>query len=169
MNNNQIKGVALIIGGILSAFILPFLLRLILGYDWDSLIYSYPIIPKIFYLFALVLSGFGVYSLISKVDKNDNADDTNKISESVKSEVQTNKVVKITVVGGLIGLLVGNPVESLNKRIKTENSQGWEVVQILPDTSINLLIWILRLILLAITFLFYTTSNGYYIVLKQKS
>ena len=96
-------------------------------------------------------------------------------TESIKNEniivdnqCQHNKVVKVTLTGGIIGLLSGDAIDSLNEMIKSENSKGWEVVQILPDNNINLITIVLRMLLLLITFLLYTKSNGYFIVLKKK-
>ena len=82
---------------------------------------------------------------------------------------QSNKVVKITLTGGLIGLFIGNAIDTLNKNINEENSNGWEVVQIMPDTNTNLAIVVVRILLLICTFLLYTTDNGYFIVYKTNN
>ena len=110
-------------------------------------------------VFALI-----IIAIISAVKNNKDVE-----NNFVTQADQTNKVSRVILVGGLIGLFTGNPVDSLNKKIKIENLQGWEVIQVIPDTNLNLLTLILRILLLIITLFFYTTSNGYYIILKRKS
>lgn len=83
-------------------------------------------------------------------------------------DTNKNKVVNVTLAGGLIGLFAGSPANALNKRIIKENQEGWKVVQVIPAATGNILVYLLRLILLTITLLFYTTSNGYYIVLEKQ-
>ncbi len=121
-------------------------------------------------------SGFGILQLIiliviiliiiTIINALKNKKDVN--SSLITQQDQINKVCKVSLIGGLIGLFSGSPVDSLNKRIKIENAQGWEVIQIIPDTNLNLLELILRILLLIITLFIYTTSNGYYIILKSK-
>jgi len=81
---------------------------------------------------------------------------------------QTNKVVNVALVGGLIGLFVASPQNSLNSRIKTENANGWRVVQVISADSGNIFLYIFRLLLLVITFFLYTTANGYYVIMEKK-
>ena len=80
-----------------------------------------------------------------------------------------NKVINVTLHGGIIGLLISSPMQRLNKEIKAANETGWNVVQIIPSESGNLFLFLLRLFLLCITLLLYTTANGYYVVLEKKS
>lgn len=80
-----------------------------------------------------------------------------------------NKVINVTLVGGLIGLLANSPHNALNRAIKRENVQGWRVVQVIPSASGNILLWILRIFLLFITLLLFTTANGYYVILERSA
>ncbi len=80
----------------------------------------------------------------------------------------TNKVVNVTLTGGIIGLIGASPQNSLNGRIKKENANGWKVIQIIPSASGNILLMILRLLFLVCTLFFYTTSNGYYVIMEKK-
>ena len=78
-------------------------------------------------------------------------------------------VLIISSTKGNISLLEREePSASLNKRISQENQNGWEVVQVIPDTSSNLLNFIVRVFLLMVTLLIYTTSDGYYVILRRK-
>lgn len=78
-----------------------------------------------------------------------------------------NKVVNVTLTGGIIGLLGDSPQSSLNRAIRRENAKGWRVVQVVPSASGNIFLIILRLFLLMITLLFYTTANGYYLIMEK--
>jgi preprotein translocase subunit YajC len=89
-------------------------------------------------------------------------DDTSTLAD------QTNKVVNVTLLGGIIGLLRDSPQNSLNRRIKKENANGWRVVQVIPADSGNIFLAIFRLLLLVITLFFYTTANGYYVIMEKK-
>lgn len=80
---------------------------------------------------------------------------------------QTNKVVNVTLSGGIIGLLADSPQSSLNAKIKDENAKGWKVIQVIPADSGNLFLSIFRFVLLVCTFLLYTTANGYYVVMER--
>jgi hypothetical protein len=86
-----------------------------------------------------------------------------------QNEFTHNKVVKVSVVGGIIGFFAGSHEDSINKTIIKENSNGWDVVQVFPDTSTNFIIQLLRGLLLIITVFFYTINNGYFIVFKRKT
>lgn len=164
MNNNQTKGISLIAGGILSMFILPYILRTI-GFYWLS---YYLTEYYLIYLAGLAVAGLGVKTLLSK-DTGSEEENASVITGGSSPAAHANKVSKITLTGGIIGLFAGSSLSALNKRISSENAQGWEVVQVLPDTSLNILTVILRMLLLMITLFLYTTSNGYYIVLKRAS
>jgi len=80
---------------------------------------------------------------------------------------QTNKVVNVTLTGGLIGMFGSSPQNRLNKIIKKENANGWRVVQVIPADSGNIFLALFRLLLLIITLFLYTTSNGYYVIMER--
>lgn len=95
--------------------------------------------------------------------KTNKSDDDTPISTN-----QTNKVVNVTLTGGIIGLFGASPQNSLNNRIKKENANGWRVIQIIPAESGNIFLFIFRLLLLVITLFIYTTANGYYVIMEKK-
>jgi len=86
---------------------------------------------------------------------------------STQGTVQLNKVVNVTLVGGIIGLIGVRPNNALNSRIKKENVNGWKVIQIIPSSSGNMLLSILRVILLIVTLFLYTTADGYYVIMER--
>ncbi len=81
---------------------------------------------------------------------------------------QNNKVINVTLNGGVIGLLADSPQRTLNRRIKKEDAEGWRVVQIIPADSGNIFLTIFRLILLLLTLFIFTTANGYYVVMERR-
>jgi predicted RNA-binding Zn-ribbon protein involved in translation (DUF1610 family) len=88
--------------------------------------------------------------------------------DSISSSLPAiNKVVNVTLTGGIIGMLGGSPHGSLNKIIERENQNGWKVIQIIPSDQGNLFISILRFLVLIITLFFYTTASGYYIIMEK--
>ena len=91
-----------------------------------------------------------------------------KVDDTPVSADQTNKVVNVTLTGGIIGLFASSPQNSLNNAIKRENTNGWRVVQIIPADSGNIFLYIFRLLLLVITLFLFTTANGYYIIMEKK-
>jgi hypothetical protein len=91
-----------------------------------------------------------------------------KVEDAPVSADQTNKVVNVTLIGGIIGLFASSPQSRLNNRIKIENANGWRVVQIIPAESGNIFLSIFRYLLLIITLLFFTTANGYYVLMEKK-
>lgn len=80
---------------------------------------------------------------------------------------QQNKIINVSFIGGIIGLLGNSPQNILNRRVRMENAEGWEVVQLIPAASGNILLLLLRIFILLITMFFYTKTNGYYVVLKR--
>lgn len=85
------------------------------------------------------------------------------------TEDQKNKVVNVTLTGGIIGLFVHSPQFALNRKLKEENANGWVAVQIMPASGGNIFLNILRFAMLVLTLFLYTTSGGYYIIMERKS
>lgn len=78
-----------------------------------------------------------------------------------------NKIVNVSLTGGLIGLLFGSPMYSLNKAISKANEHGWEVVQIMPASSGNIFLNILKIFILILTLSLFTIGTGYYLILQR--
>lgn len=105
-------------------------------------------------------------------DKNlDEILDLDKKSDNNPNQPKSkeiNKVINVTLTGGLIGFFADSPRNKLNRVIKKENSNGWRTVQVIPSASGNLLLLFFRLLLLIITLFFFTTANGYYVIMEKK-
>jgi len=79
-----------------------------------------------------------------------------------------NKVVNVDLTGGLIGLFFEAPAYKLANVIARHNAEGWYVVQVIPSKSGNIMLYVMRILLLILTLLLYTTSNGYYIIFRKE-
>jgi hypothetical protein len=164
--DKNIKGILFIVGGVLSLF---YILTPILFYIWEVTgidlfkFYLHWIIP-------LVLVVYGIITLVSKDSKSETSEPTVQVNQTPNNVIspEINKVVNVTLTGGIIGMIGGSPDGSLNKIITRENQNGWKVIQIIPSDQGNLFINILRFIVLIMTLFFYTTTSGYYIILEKK-
>lgn len=79
-----------------------------------------------------------------------------------------NKVVRISLSGGIIGLFTTNPRRALDARIDQENQAGWNAVYFIPHTDTNLLIAVLRLAVLVGTLFLWTWGAGYLILFERE-
>ena len=120
--------------------------------------------------FLIILVIVVVLISLIKKSRSENDEPINSSLSNIKESLcNTNKVVKLNFNGGLIGFLIDNPHKALKKRILQENNNGWRVVQIIPDISGNLFVYLLRFVLLIITLFLYTQANGYFIIFEQNS
>ena len=78
-----------------------------------------------------------------------------------------NKIDRISLAGGLLGLLFTDPRKALDDRVNDANKAGWRLVQVVPHLSTNWLITILRAILLLITLGLFTFGDGYLLVFEK--
>lgn len=113
----------------------------------------------------LIVFGFGFFLILILIASLVSAFSTGDSNVSVN---QSNKVTKVNLIGGIIGLFMGSPAKAINRRCNEENAKGWEVVQVLPDTSFSMLAILGRIVLLLLTLFLFTTANGYLMVLKKR-
>lgn len=167
MKTNRKKGIGFIAGGLATFLIIPYLFRLIGIYFLPGFIY---------FLIAIVLIGIGVKFLLNKksfdnetdeFSEYDNINEASNFSQQIKTS-NMNKIINVNLTGGIIGLVGDSPQNSLNRRIKKENQNGWKVIQVIPSSSGNILLIVFRLLLLILTLFFYTTANGYYVIMEKK-
>ena len=79
---------------------------------------------------------------------------------------KTNKVVRISYSGGLLGLLFGSARGKLEKVLEDNNHTGWNLAEVIPDNP-NLVIILLRFILLTVTLGLWTLSTSYLLILER--
>ena len=80
-----------------------------------------------------------------------------------------NKVSRISLMGGLIGLLSTNPRKALEDEIDKANQEGWCATHIEPHTTTNLFVWLLQLVVLFLTLGLFTWGGGYLILFEKQS
>lgn len=78
-----------------------------------------------------------------------------------------NKVINISLYGGIIGLFADSPHRALSKAVARENAAGWKVVQVVPAESGNIAYFVGQVLVLLITLLFFTFKPGYYVVFEK--
>ena len=82
--------------------------------------------------------------------------------------MKINKVVRIALSGGIIGLLTTNPRRVLDVRIDKENQEGWNAIYILPHSDTNLVARIARIIVLVLTLFLWTWGAGYLVLFERE-
>lgn len=78
------------------------------------------------------------------------------------------KVVRVELTGGIIGLLFTDPEKDINKVIHRESLDGWEVEHMVYHRTQNVLVLGLQFFLLAITLGLYTFTPGYMILFRKR-
>lgn len=80
-----------------------------------------------------------------------------------------NKVVRISLSGGIIGLLTTNPRRALDNRIDRENQEGWHAIYFESHRDTNTLVAILRYVVLLLTFGLWTWGAGYLVLFARET
>ena len=80
---------------------------------------------------------------------------------------KVNKVVRISLSGGIIGCLLTNPRRALEARIHEENQLGWNAVYFSPHVETNEFVTILRYAVLVCTLSLWTWGAGYMILFER--
>ncbi len=154
------KGIVLILIGVVIYFLLPYVYYIPFG----NYIYYIPFIRIIAPLIPII---WGIKYLIQKKENLEEIINQTNLNLTMKNN-KNNKVVNVTLKGGLIGMLADSPQNALNRKIKQENENGWKVIQIIPSSSGNILLMIFRLLLLIVTLTLFTTANGYYLIMEKE-
>lgn len=76
---------------------------------------------------------------------------------------KVNSVVRISFVGGLIGLVFGSTGGKVDKILQGQNRMGWNVAEVIPDTPIL----VLRLLNPVATPRLWTISSGYLFITEK--
>ena len=79
---------------------------------------------------------------------------------------KTNRVVRLSFTGGLLGLLFGSSRGKVERAIQSQNAEGWNYVEAIPDQP-NLAIFVLRLLFLICTLGLWTISTGYLFIFEK--
>ena len=82
--------------------------------------------------------------------------------------LKKNMVIRISLMGGLIGAIATNPRKALENEIDKANREGWNAIHIEPHRTTNLFIWILQLLVLALTLGLFTWGGGYLVLFERE-
>ena len=83
--------------------------------------------------------------------------------------MRINKVDRISLSGGLIGMLLTNPRKALDEHIYIRNREGWKATYILEHSYNNVAAMLLALIVLVATAGLWTFGPGYLILFEKES
>ena len=82
--------------------------------------------------------------------------------------MKANKVVRISLSGGIIGLLTTNPRRALDNAIDKHNQDGWNAVYFSEHKQTNILAVILQIVVLICTLFLWTFGAGYLILFEKE-
>lgn len=81
---------------------------------------------------------------------------------------KVNKVLRVSLSGGIIGWLTTNPRRALDSAIKKANDDGWVATHIDQHGNANLVAKLIQLLVLVCTLLLWTWSDGYLVLLEKE-
>ena len=80
---------------------------------------------------------------------------------------KVNKIVRISLAGGIIGMLTTNPRKALEDAINSNNKDGWNAIYFSEHKTSNYFITLLQLFVLALTLFLWTFGAGYMILFEK--
>lgn len=83
--------------------------------------------------------------------------------------MKRNKVIRISLSGGIIGMLTTNPRKALEDAIDKANQDGWSATQVESHRTTNVLIFFLQLLVLLCTLGLWTWGGGYLVLMERES
>ena len=92
---------------------------------------------------------------------------TNQYSFKEGQLMKKNQVERLRYSGGLLGLLFGSSKGKLQSKIEDMNKDGWHL-HFIHQESVNLVIWIFRLVLLVITLGLWTIGDSELLIFEKE-
>ena len=80
---------------------------------------------------------------------------------------KVNRVERISLSGGIIGSMVTNPRNAIEKKCQALNAEGWNCHQIILHSSNNILVAVLRGVVLLVTAFMWTFGDGYILIFEK--
>lgn len=77
-----------------------------------------------------------------------------------------NMTKRVNFSGGLLGAIFGSPKGKVDNALSAANSEGWNLIEVIPDQR-NIAIFIVRLIILILTLGLWTLSSGYLFIFEK--
>ena len=82
--------------------------------------------------------------------------------------MKINKIVRIALSGGLIGLILTNPRKALDKMIEKNNNDGWNAIYYTTHSESNIIIILVQWLVLFLTLGLWTFGAGYLILFEKE-
>ncbi|MFP3089184.1 hypothetical protein LQZ21_02520 [Treponema sp. TIM-1] len=124
--------------------------------------------PTGFFPFLVIVAVVIIGIIVSKKQEKEDAQDFDDISTSDEfKQRKLNKIVRVSLSGGLIGAIGTNPRKALSQTIHKYNTAGWNCHQILPHTTRNIFIMVLQIIILVVTLGIWTFGAGYLVLFEK--
>lgn len=80
-----------------------------------------------------------------------------------------NKVARVSLMGGILGLMFTNPSRALDACLAKHNKLGWRSTFIVPHSEKNLIVMLFQLVVLAATLGLFTFGAGYLVMFEKES
>ena len=81
---------------------------------------------------------------------------------------KVNKIERVALSGGLIGLFTTNPKRAIERVLEANNAEGWTCRQIIPHSTSNFGVVIFQLIVLLCTLGLWTFGAGYLLLMEKE-
>ncbi len=82
---------------------------------------------------------------------------------------KVNKVVRVSLSGGIVGMLLTNPRKALDDVIDKNNQEGWNAIFFQEHKTSNLLIFVLQFAVLFLTLCIWTFGAGYMVLFEKET
>lgn len=83
--------------------------------------------------------------------------------------IKRNKMVRISLSGGIVGLLFTNPRKALDDVIDKQNQDGWNAIYFSEHKTSNLFVALLQIATLVVTLGIWTFGAGYLILFEREA
>lgn len=81
--------------------------------------------------------------------------------------MKKNRFERISMSGGLAGLLTNNPKKMLENKADELNGSGWNCVHFAPHSTSNPIVFVAQLLVLALTLGIWTWGSGYMMLFER--
>jgi hypothetical protein len=82
--------------------------------------------------------------------------------------LKKNKVIRISLTGGIIGAFTTNPRKALEDAIDRQNQEGWNAIDVEPHRTTNALVFLVQILVLILTLGLWTWGGGYLVLFERE-
>lgn len=81
---------------------------------------------------------------------------------------KVNRVERVALSGGIIGSMLTNPRNAIEKKCQALNAEGWKCHQIIEHSTRNVLVSLLQGVVLICTLFMWTFGGGYILLFEKE-